>query len=312
MTEEKKEELESEFPDKESKEIMDEIDDSKKEDPPEKEEKPEEDQETSTESEEKSEEKEEPPEKKEEAGEEGKKEDDEGEEPGDKKEEDKPKRTPKVMNVYDHKIAEKNWKKEEKELLIKIDDLNKKLERKKTVESKSKAIDDYCEKHGMDRDQVEGLIDLMGGGQATDDTLKEKVNELESTIKDNKEEKVFNDEFSNDVVPLFEKDNIEAKHQSAIRNLIHDLAFTQKYVNNDLSEIYSILKSKGKLDNYIKQEGKKSGEKSRSGTSTKSGGDDGDKDWKDMSDEEFDKKSDAAASKEPKFTIRHAGEDVRR
>ena len=255
----------------------------------------------------------EPEEKKEEAGEK-KAEDKVDKEPEDKPEADegKKKRTPKVMNIYEHEIAKGKWEKKEKALLSDIADLKTEAGKKNTAADREKAIDAYCEKHGMERDQVEGLINIIGTNQGTDENLKTKVEELETQAKNKKEDLDFDEEFSKEVTPLFEKDNIEAKHQVAVKKLIHDLAFTEKYVSYDLDDIYLKLKNKGKLDDFIKQPGKKSGETSGGGTSTKTGEPDTEKSFKDMTDKEFEDFGDNEASKEKRHgTVRRDGKEIR-
>lgn len=277
-----KKEVEQDYPDEETRKIVEDIEAEKRgEKEPEEEEdkKPEKDEDEAGDE---SESEEEP--KKEE------KEEDEGDKKPEK-EEPKEKRSPKLIPLYQHEIEKKNWNKDKEVLLKQIEDL-KVSNTGKTDNKKQEGIKAFAEKHGFTEDAVADLL-ALAGTSGLEKQLKEDLEKVKQERAEEEQKKIFDVEYEKTVDPLLDKDGVPADKRAKVKKLLNDLAFTSKYVGNDLDEIYIIAKNKGMLDNLGIVKGKKTFENSRGGTGK--GADGEQKSIKEMSDKEFAEFSDKAS-----------------
>lgn len=321
MAEKPKEELNPKPPDDESKKIMEEIKKGKKKESPEKVVPP----------------KKEPPEKlKEEAGEEGEleeilekeisdlsdeekeilkeREDELSEEDKEKykdilEKKEPPKRTPKLIPLYKHKIAEKKWGKTLKEKEEEITRLTTELEEKKSAPAREKAIADFAEKHGMEVEMVKDLLKLIGPPPKISEKVQKDLDSLKEMKEDERQAKLFDSEYKEKVVPLLEKDGIPEEKRSRVKKILRTLAFTTKYVNMDLDEIYDLRKLRGDFDSVLGK-GRKTAETSRGKPGGITEGPVTGEDIMGMDDEAFEKWSDEQAAKEKGLKIIRKGEEI--
>jgi len=297
--EEKKEEVSAgEYPDELTKKIMEEIKKEKGASPePAEEEKPESESEE-TEEEVSSEETQQPEEGEEEAPTEGEEETES--EPEEGEEEEKPKRTPRLVESWRLRVAQKKWEKEKRELENKIRELSAKLE-ETTSSQKGEEVKKFAEKYGIDEDFVRDLLAILKPGVTTQEFQKE-LQALREEREWQKQYQEFEKEFTDKLEPLIVKEGIPEAERPKLKSLIRDLAFTERFAAWPLDDIYLFLKAKGLLDDFLPKEKKKSAEVSRGGARGKEAGSlkeiiEG------MSEEEFLKWSDEQAKKEKRFEI---------
>jgi len=225
----------------------------------------------------------------------------------DKSGEDKTKRTPRLMEVYKHKIAEKNWNKEKKDLEDKITALNEKTETK-TAPEKAKLIKAFAEKSGMDEGTIEELVNIAQSGNSS---LTKEVAELKAALKKGddarmwaEEDKRFEKDYDKNVVSLIETDGVPKENIPRLKKLLKSLAFSEEYAKTPLKVIY-----RG-VDDFrqFSKKGKQSGELSKSGIR----GDDTERGYLDLSEEEFNKRIEREAKEagETKFNIRRSGKAI--
>jgi hypothetical protein len=220
-----------------------------------------------------------------------KKEGEDGEEDGDKK----PKRTPKLMPLFEHEIAKKDWEKSQKEKDQKILELTQQLQDKSTPD-KTADIKKFAEESGLEESTVKGLVDIIlksmpNQGTALDEKTKKKLQAFEDSQAELVEKQGFEKEYSEKVIPTFEKQGISEDKRGRIKLLLEKLAFTTKYANYDLDHIFLIDPS---FDSF-KEKGKPSGESSRGAPHTEGGED---KSVMEMTDKEFDEWSETQGKKQ--------------
>ena len=284
---EKKIEGQDEVLDKDTKEIVDEIKEEDKkpgeEEPPEKE---------------AGEEPEKKPDKEEEAGE-------KGEEKGEDKKDDEPgeeektfKRTPKLMPLWKHNVAEKKWNKAREDLEGKLQEA---LKIKDTPE-KTEKIKEIAEKYGMDEAMINELVGLVQPiiPKAIMDDIAQ-LKKASETTTEQQQEVEFDRDFNKSVLPLIKEEYPEASEKlvSRIKSLVDKLAFTNELIGTPLSMIY-----KGS-EQFRGVKGKKSAESSTGSGRIEKVNIEGvtPEDIENMSDAEFDKFSDAAAKGTEKFKV---------
>jgi hypothetical protein len=288
MPEEKKE-GQDEVLDKETKEIVKEIEEDPGVSETDK-------GETSKSKEEAGEEPEKKPDKKEEeAGEKGKDED-EGKE-GDEGEKTF-KRTPKLMPLWKHNVAEKHWGKEKEELESKLQEALK----VKDSPEKTEKIKEIAEKFGLDAEMVSEIVGLSQSATPKDVLSRlEKLEKTSETTTEQQQDVEFERDFSKNVLPLIKDEYPEASDKlvGRIKTLIESLAFTEELIGTPLSMIY-----KGS-EQFRGVKGKKSAESSTGSGRIEKVGIEGvtPEDIENMSDAEFDKFSDAAAKGTTKFKV---------
>lgn len=232
------------------------------------------------------------------------KEDDEDDE-GKEDEEDPPKRSPKLMPAWKHEAEKGQWGKEKTELTKEISDLKQKLEGK-SEPVQDEAIKKFAEKHGWEEEAIKDLLSLLPKGPNLSEEVSKRLQSLEDKENQIRQERGFEKFFARDVVPLMEKDELTDEQKAKVKKKINTLAFTTKYVNNDLDEIYIIAKQKGELDNIILPKGKKSAENSRGGMSGAKGEtlkELTEEEALELGDEEFKKWSEEQAKKAPDSKI---------
>ena len=243
----------------------------------------------------------------------GEEEREEGEEEPGEGEEKPAERTARLMPLYKHKIAEKKWKKEKEELIEQHAEEIRKLKEEtagQPSEERKKQVKEYAEKYGMEEEAVEDLLKIAGGSTAN---LEKKIGELEEKLAkkeqadiESKQDAEFDKEFNKEVLPLMEKDGISPEKRKKLKDRLKVLAFTEEYVKTPLKVIY---KGEDSISE-IKTPGKKSAESS--GTPPHGGEGKEKKDWMDMSDDEFEKESDALGQKSSNITIKRGEEVIQR
>ena len=246
----------------------------------------------------------EPEEEEEKAGEEEKP---KGEKPSEEEsEEDKSKRTPRLMEVWKHNIAEKNWGKEKGKLETTVADLTEQLSRKSSPE-RAEAIKNLIEKSGMDPEVVEELVKVAEMGQVT---LQKELKSLRDEIKDSKEKSLWADEdkrfeqdFEKNVAPLLTSDKVPAENLPRLKKLLKTFAFTEEYAKSPLAVIYRGVDD---FQQFLPGAKRKSGEDARGGIRGK----EGEKDIMEMTGPEFEAYIAGEKAKEEKFQLRRDGRSV--
>ena len=226
----------------------------------------------------------------------------EGEEP-EEEPEDKSKRTPRLMEMWKHNIAEKNWGKEKAKLESTITELSEEIKRKSSPE-RSQAIKDIAEKSGLDSEVVEEVVKLAESGQVA---LKKELDTLRNEIKDSREkalwaeeDKKFEQDFEKNIAPILKTDNIPAENLPRLKKLLKTLSFTEEYAKSPLSVIYRGVED---FQQFLPGAKRKSGEESRGGIRGK----EGEVDIMKMSNEEFEAYMKKQKDEEGGFQIRRDG-----
>ena len=218
---------------------------------------------------------------------EDKKEDDGKEE---KEEEEKPSRSIKSMPLKKFKKYEEKWKTKEAELESKILELSKGQAKGKD----NQGIKELAEETGMDESVLEKIVNMAGSRNKLPEGLLEKIDKIGKQNEDERESLLFNKEFDSLV-----KDFPEAKE---IKDKLKDVAYTEGYEKVSLRMLY--------LGSEFKENPKKKTAEGSKGGS-KRGGEVLDFDnltpeqIKGLSDENFDKYSDYMEKKSKPTIIRH-------
>lgn len=244
------------------------------------------------------------------------KEDDEDED--EEKEELKSRKRPvKNIPVWQHKMEVKRAKQEadkqareemESELKKRVEDTPKGLS------EKSDEIQSIVKEFGLDEEQgpkfVKSLIDVVEKKMGASEFSK-KVEKLESELADAKEEAEFNKEF--DTVSSVLRDEfgeLSNKDLSRIKKKLKDLAYSEKYHTYPLEDIVKLksgeLKPSGKKKTLEKK-------RTRQGNRNVKSYDLDDPDsipWDDLSDEEFDKLSKLLEERTPRVKIYRKGQKI--
>ena len=225
----------------------------------------------------------------------------------DEDDEDEPKskkepRIPQTMLLHEHMHEKKGWQRREAELKAEIE----KLKADKPDQTKQETADDIkkiAEEFGFEVSAVEKLVNAISSKLTLPAELKEKLEAFEAEKKEQVQEQLFGKHFLKEVSPMLEKDGIEGKGADKVKKLIHELAFTEKYANTDLDEIYIIAKQKGLIENLGVFKGRKTAEGGRGGTGAGGGGGSEKKSFEEMSEKEFEEFSDDAGKKTSNYTI---------
>lgn len=227
--------------------------------------------------------------------------DDEDEEEDEPEPEKKEGRIPKTMLLHEHMHEKKGWQKREEALKAEIEQLklDKEKQTKPETASDIKAI---AEEFGFEPAMIEKLVNVIGAKTKLPDEIKEKLEAFEAEKKEQVQEQLFTKHFSKEVSPMLTKDGIDEKGADKVKKFIHELAFTEKYANTDLDEIYIIAKQKGMIENLGVFKGRKTAEGGRGGTGA-GGGASEKEDWRDKSDKDFEEWSDAQGAKTSNRTI---------
>jgi len=202
--------------------------------------------------EEKEEEEEKKEEKEEQTTEEEEKEEEEEEEEEERGRRQKEARTPRLMPVWKYKIAEKEWLKKAKETEKKIQELEATInelkkkpattEREEEIET---AMEEFAEESGLDKETLEKLTGLIKksilkeipreGGLSEEE--REKLRKIEEAITWSREDKLFEEEYNKDIVPLIKEMQIPEENERKIKKTLYNLAFTEEFSKLPLREI---------------------------------------------------------------------------
>lgn len=218
------------------------------------------------------------------------------------------KRTPRLIPAFTHEIEKRKWKKEKDGLQETITDLNTKLKSKPDVDTETQ-IKEVAEKHGVEVGFLKDVFKILGGRTTITDDLRKEIVSLkkgQEKVDRDREDRGFNDDFEDNILPVLEKAEVSKQNVKALKKLLHEQAFTERYAPYALDDVFYALRRKGLLDEILgkKEPGKKSAEDSGSvgirGKELKVK-------VKDMTDKEFDA-FDAALEKDSK----KGGFEVRR
>lgn len=292
---EKKEELSGEFPDELTKKIVEDIKKEKETSQSPEEEKSEESEISLEEETQQPEEGEgsEPSEGEEEISE---------SEPEEGEEEEK-KRTPRLVESWKLRVAEKKWQREKKELEDKIRELQEQIQKKSQPE-KEEGIKEFAEKYGIDEDFVSDLLKLIKPSISMSE-FQEELQALKEEKEWQKQYQEFEKEFVDKLEPLIVKEGIPEDFRPKLKNYIRDLAFTDRFASWPLDDIYLFLKAKGHINDFLPKEKKKSAEAGKGGARGKEA-ESLKEIMENMSPEEFLKWSDEKAKKESRYRFHRA------
>ena len=233
----------------------------------------------------------------------------------DKKEDksEKQERTPRVIELYKHKIAEKAWNKEKGELLKSIEKLegsSNKEDIKKTSEKIETQISAFAEKHKMKPEVIKELIGLFPK-QEQDTSLRKDIDKINKERIERKQDVIFDKDYAKKILPLLKQLKIPEKDYSDIKKSLHDKAFTEQFAKTPIDFIF---KGDPFFDRFRSAEDlKKRGFEDKS-KGTRGGVGDEKKNIKDMDSKEFDdfEKGIEKESKNLGVEIRRGGKIITR
>ena len=178
---------------------------------------------------------------------------------------------------------------------------------KKSTPVQAEKIKEMTEKYGLEEGMIKDLIGIVGGPKSLDKDSKDKITKIEKELADSKEDKIFDREFSKDIVTL---EDLKKEDQEEVKKLLKDLAFTEEYAKVPLKRIWR-FEEFDKFRGEVK--GKKSAESSGGGARGELTNYDSwsKEDIKNASGPEFDKYCDYMEKKQPKFTIHRDGKIVK-
>lgn len=158
--------------------------------------------------------------------------------------ETKTERTPRMVEAYKMKIAEKQFAKREAELLGQIESLKNQPPSQETPKPSQVNIDKVsglADKYGVDKDLVKELVELAGERQIPENIIK-ATQELEQIKKERQQEledKQFENEFKSLETSIKgEFPNITEGELANVKARLNKLAFSEEYNTVPLSFIY--------------------------------------------------------------------------
>jgi len=174
-------------------------------------------------------------------------------------------RTPRMMEVYKHKIAENKWGTERKGFETTIADLSNQLKRKASPE-RAEAVKDLIEKSGLEPEVVESFMKVAEMGNTI---LQKEVEGLKAQIKENSEktmwveqDKRFEQDFEKSIAPILKSENIPSENIPRLKKLLKTYAFTEDFAKSPLSVVYRGIED---FKQFLPSSKKKSGESARGG-----------------------------------------------
>lgn len=177
----------------------------------------------------------------------------------DKGEERKQPKEPRYMPTWQHKIAEKNWEREKSDLLGTIETLktnpsgNQSQEQKDALGDVQDTIDQLVSERGYDDGVKELIADVVkivkaaspSVGLSAEDLKAIEAIKSEAALLQNErlqahQEKSFNEEFEEKVLPAIEREypGIPKETLNEIKSEVKKKAFTEEYSKTDLGVIY--------------------------------------------------------------------------
>jgi len=242
----------------------------------------------------------------------------------DEKEEEKteaPIRTPHIP-YSKHKKEKEKWgevknalEEENTGLKKTVEDLQNKLEKSKDAEGMNKDIEEFAEKSNLDKETVIGLANIIKKHSGIDEETSKKMQEFDALQNKLKEESMFESEYEDNVVPSFENINPDASKAQLkkAKAKLTELAYDPKYIKVPLAMIVSHYK-----DEFTEILGEKAKKKTMEGSTRKKAVENeiadeelSGEDWQNMTDEEFDKRSERLAEKSPsQLEIIRRGEKI--
>ena len=223
------------------------------------------------------------------------------------KKSEKQERTPRVMPLYKHKIAEKKWEKEKKELsetIKKLESSSNKDKKEETSEKIETKISAFAEKHKMKPEIIKELIGLFPK-QEQDASLRKDIDKINKERIERKQDAIFDKNYEKKILPLLKQLKIPEKDYGDIKKSLHDKAFTEQFAKTPIDFIF---KGDSFFDRFRSSEDlkKKKGFEDK-GKGTRGGDGDEKKKPKDMSSKEFDE-----WEKEIETESRKSGIEIRR
>ena len=190
------------------------------------------------------------------------------EKPTEAPKEPKVERQPSLMPTWQHKVAEKKMEKEISELKEQIAKLSQaKGDTAVQTEAAIDEVDALAEKYNLDdsgkglvRELQESILKKLGPSK----DLQEKVQALDNEKKAIEQQKFFDQEFNNDVLPALKAEypDISEAALAEVKDKLLERAFTEVYAKIPLKKVYLAEKDDLKVSEAPKR---KSGETGKSG-----------------------------------------------
>ena len=196
-----------------------------------------------------------------------------------------------------------------------IEDLEGKISNS-TPDEMQEDIEKFTSESGLDKDVVMGLANIIKKYSGSiDPNVSKKIEEFEKTQRIMTEEKAFNDEFSSGAMPILQEINAEAGNAKIkeAKDFLKELSYKKKYVNMPLDELALLYGNvlTGMLGEKQKRKTVEGGQKRKSVDVDVPNDELTGEDWQDMSDEEFDKRSEQLEKQSPSNTvIRRKGKKI--
>lgn len=155
-------------------------------------------------------------------------------------------RTPKMVETYKLKIAEKQAAKREEELLEEIEKLKKQPSNQESASNTDDSLDEIkklAEDKGVDEELLSKIVDLAGKRQLPE-SVTEAVKELEQIKKDRqveKEDQEFEQEFQALDCIKAEFPEIKETELVKVKSRLKELAFSEDHSSTSLKFIFKGL-----------------------------------------------------------------------
>ena len=148
-------------------------------------------------------------------------------------------RTPKVIELYKHKIAEKKWNKEKEEFLSTIKKLegNPKKDTKEISKDVDAKIKQFAKDNKMDVSVLKGILDLVAKPKE-DTSLRTDIDKMKSERIAQQQSARFDKDFDKTIVPILEKAKISKDDYKDIKQSLHDKAFTKELAKTPIDMIF--------------------------------------------------------------------------
>lgn len=152
-----------------------------------------------------------------------------------------------TMPVSKHQAEKKKWQEKEKEYQKQLDELKKNSQNKeeksesKVLASKEE-IEQYADSKGLTYEATEALFEIA------ERKIQERLKPLENHFKETEiltHKQQVEKEFINNIMPLIQRDfpNADNKFIETVKQNISELAFSARYNQYPLEDIYAVRKS---------------------------------------------------------------------
>ena len=232
-----------------------------------------------------------------------------------------PQRTPHIPYTK-HKKAKEKWEgvknsleEENAGLKDTIEDLKTKITKSVSAGDMDKDIEEFASKSNLDKDTVIGLANIIKKHSGIDEKMAKKMEQFDDLQNKIEGDNKFEEEYNEKAVPGFESINPNATSAQLkkAKARLTELAYEKKYLKVPLEMIVSHFKDEfsGILGESVKKKTMEGKSRPKSVSSEIADEDLTPEDWKSMSDEEFDKRSDRLAEQSPSQNkITRKGEQI--